>query len=306
LVAPSCYYLNAEREAGLQRLRDVLGEAVAAVCAGAGVAADRLTFAFFGLPAYGEVRADVPAIDAAVGAALGHDRFRCDNDMVCGWAGSLGGADGVNVISGTGSMTYGERGGARARVGGWGELIGDEGSGYWIGRRGLQAFSQMSDGRGTPGPLLDLLRDRLGLEVDVDLVDVVMNRWRGERARVAAVSRLVVEAARLGDGAAGAILSAAGEELAALVEATRRRLGYPDDEAVPVSYSGGVFAADEVRDAFAQRLAERSPAYRLQPPLFAPVVGAALYAAKLAGHPLDDAARARLRSASPKASSRRS
>ena len=44
---------------------------------------------------------------------LGHDRYRCDNDMVCGWAGSLAAADGINVVSGTGSMTYGERHGHR-------------------------------------------------------------------------------------------------------------------------------------------------------------------------------------------------
>ena len=297
LVAPSCYYLTAEPGTGLPRLRAVLADAVAAVCERAGTTPDRLAYAFFGLPTYGEVRADVPAIDAAVRAALGHDRFGCDNDMVCGWAGSLGGADGINVISGTGSMTYGERGGERARVGGWGELIGDEGSGYWIGARGLRAFSQMSDGRCPPGPLLDVLRERLALEADLDLVDVVTHRWRAERARVAAVCPLVVEAARRGDPCAGRILVDAGAELAALVDATRRRLGYADGETVPVSYSGGVFQADEVRGAFAAALAATAADYRLSEPLYPPVLGAALYAAKLAGAPLDDAARAALRSA---------
>ena len=296
LTAPSCYYLTAEPGTGLARLQEVLTEAVRSLCERAGTTADRLAYAFFGLPAYGEVRADVPAIDAAVRAAMGSERFACDNDMVCGWAGSLGGADGINVISGTGSMTYGERAGERARVGGWGELIGDEGSAYWIGRRALQAFSQMSDGRRRPGPLLDVLRGRLELAADVDLIDTVTHRWRGDRARIAALAPLVVAAARSGDAAAGEILDDAGAELAALAVATRRRLGYPDGEAVPVSYSGGVFGAEEVRRAFVRALAGRSAGYEVRPPLFAPVVGAALHAAQLAGRPLTEAARARLRS----------
>jgi N-acetylglucosamine kinase-like BadF-type ATPase len=213
---------------------------------------------------------------------------------VCGWAGSLGGADGINVISGTGSMTYGERAGVGARVGGWGELIGDEGSGYWIGVRALRAFSQMSDGRRPPGPLADVLRERLELIEDVDLIDLVNHQWRADRAKVAALSRLVVEAARRGDGDAAGILADAGAELARLVDATRRRLDYAADEPVPVSYSGGVFGADEVREAFASALAAAPEDYRLQPPLYPPVIGAALYAAKLAGEPLDDAARVAL------------
>jgi N-acetylglucosamine kinase-like BadF-type ATPase len=276
-------------------MRAVLAGAVSEVCDRAGTPADQLKYAFFGLPAYGEVRRDVPAIDAAVADAVGSDRFRCDNDMVCGWAGSLGGADGINVISGTGSMTYGERAGVRARVGGWGELIGDEGSGYWIGVRALRTFSQMSDGRRPPGPLADVLRERLELVDDVDLIDLVTHQWRADRARVAALSRPVVEAARRGDADAAAILADAGHELAALVEATRRRLGYGADEPVPVSYSGGVFGADEVRQSFAAGLASAPADYRLQPPLYPPVIGAALYAARLAGQPLAAAARAALR-----------
>ena len=41
-------------------------------------------------------------------------------------------------------MTYGERKGLGNRVGGWGEVFGDEGSGYWIGLRGLNAFTRIA------------------------------------------------------------------------------------------------------------------------------------------------------------------
>lgn len=293
--APSCYYLGSAAGEGVGRVARVLTEAVAALTGLTGTAPADVGYAFVGLPAYGEVSADVPALDAAPRAALGHDRYRCDNDMVCGWAGSLALADGVNVIGGTGSMTYGRRAGRGSRVGGWGEVFGDEGSGYWIGVQGLRAFSRMSDGRLPAGPLLDVLRAQLGLSADLDAVDVVLNRWRGSRREVAALAPTVVEAARRGDLVAAAVLDEAGAELARLVATTRQRLGFGADETVPVSYSGGVFGALEVLDAFRRHLAATAGPVDLREPVLPPVVGAALHAAQLAGTPLPTAAVARLR-----------
>lgn len=281
--APSCYYLDSSSGEGVSLVRRVLVEAVARICALAGIEPAEITAAFFGLPAYGEVTADLPLLDAAPQAALGHDRYSCGNDMVCAWAGSLGLADGINVISGTGSMTYGRRGDTGVRVGGWGEAFGDEGSGYWIGVRGLQAFSQMSDGRLPAGPLLTVLREELHLASDLDLVDLVLNRWRGSRRAIAALSRPTVQAARLGDVAARQVIRDAAGELVRLVDTTRTRLGFAPTEIVPVSYSGGVLTAPEVLLEFTNGLAALEPAYDLRTPLYSPVVGAAMYAAARAG-----------------------
>ncbi|MEV4414117.1 BadF/BadG/BcrA/BcrD ATPase family protein [Catellatospora sp. NPDC049609] len=282
---------------GVALVGRVLREGVAAVCAGAGVTPAEIGYAFFGLPAYGEVSGDVAALDAAPRDILGHDRYAVDNDMVCGWAGSLGGVDGINVISGTGSMTYGERAGRGLRVGGWGELFGDEGSAYWIAMRGLAAFSRMSDGRAPAGPLRDLLVEELHLAAELDLLDLVLNRWRGDRGKVASLSPLVARAATLGDETAARILVDAGHELALLVDTNRRRLGYAVDEQVPVSYSGGVFNAEGVLGPFRERLVSLHQGYDLRQPLYSPVIGAALHAARLGGEPLDARARQRLRSA---------
>jgi N-acetylglucosamine kinase-like BadF-type ATPase len=292
--APTCYYLGSGSTHGVELVSEVLGQAVPEVCARAGISPGEVDFAFFGLPAYGEVSGDLAALDAAPGGTLGHDRYRCDNDMVCGWAGSLALADGINVISGTGSMAYGQRGGRQARVGGWGELFGDEGSGYWVGLRGLRAFAQMSDGRIAAGPLLDVLRGHLGLAADLDLVDVVLNRWRGDRQQVAALSRPVVAAARLGDAAAGQILAGAAAELARLVDAARQRLGFSADDLVPVSYSGGMFSVSELLKVFPRELRATGGRFDLRAPQHSPVLGAALYAAQVAGTPLDPAAVDRL------------
>lgn len=293
-LAPSPYYFTE----GIALVARVLARGVEDVCRRAGVAPADVDHAFFGLPTYGEVGDDVAALDAAPRGVLGHDRYRCDNDAICGWAGSLGAADGINVVCGTGSITYGEKEGRRARVGGWGEVFGDEGSAYWIAVKGLNVFSRMSDGRLPAGPLHAMLREKLGLAGDLDLTDVVLNRWKGGRKEIAALCPTVCEAASAGDGEAAGILAAAAGELADMVGTTRRRLFFGPEERVPVSFSGGVFNAVALAAGFEAALAERYDGYELREPLYPPAVGAALYAAKLSGEPLDTTALGKLRAAS--------
>jgi len=288
----SAYYL----EVGMEGAADVLARGCAALFAAAGVTANDVAFAFFGLPAYGEDRAVQAQLDALPRAVLGHGRYLCDNDMVCSWAGSLACADGISVIAGTGSMAYGRIGGQGARAGGWGELFSDEGSAYWIARAGLALFSRMSDGRAPCGPLHGLLRTRLALQDDLDLCQVVYGDLKGERSKVAALSRLVSEAAALGDAQAAAIIESAALEVAALVDAVRGQLGVDSGTEVTVSYSGGLFGVDgPLRAPFARMLAASSAgAYRLMAPRLPPVLGAAVYAAHQVGIPLNPAALDRL------------
>jgi N-acetylglucosamine kinase-like BadF-type ATPase len=281
--ALSCYYLGE----GIDLVGRVLQQGIDEVCEKASLTPADIRYAFFGLPSYGEVSGDVPTLDAIPGEVLGHGRYACDNDTVCGWAGSLGGVAGINVVSGTGSITYGEREGKGARVGGWGELFGDEGSAYWISIKGLNAFSRMGDGRLPVGPLYEAMRAHLELGADLDLVDIVLNRWQGDRSEIAALSRVVAEAAEAGDECAALILTEAANELAGLVEATRRLLDFGPDEKVPVSYSGGVFNVRTLVEDFEAALGDLHEGYELRQPLYSPVIGAAIYAAKLAGEPLD-------------------
>jgi len=174
-------------------------------------------------------------------------------------------------------------------------LFSDEGSAHWIARAGLALFSRMSDGRVPRGPLHALMRERLALQEDLDLCQVVYGELKGERSKVAALSRLVAEAAALGDRQAEAIIEAAAAELAGLVDAVRGALGVAAGIEVAVSYTGGLFGADgPLREPFARALAARAGTYRLAPPRLAPALGAALYAARSAGTPLSAAALERL------------
>ena len=275
---------------GVESVTQTLAAGVDEICRKAGIPAEEIDFTVVGMPGYGEVSADLATLDAVPLKALGHDRYVCVNDMVCGWAGSLGASDGINVIGGTGSMTYGERQGFGVRVGGWGELFGDEGSGYWIATRGLNAFTRMSDGRLPRGPLHALLLERTGIAHDLDLIGLVLTDWQKERTRIAALSSTVAAAAEAGDPVAAGILKEAGAEFAGLVDATRVQLGYGPGDEVAVSYSGGVFRSESVLASFTAALDALYDRYDLRSPRYEPDVGAALYAAKVSGKPLAPAA----------------
>lgn len=262
---------------GLDALEETLADGVAAVLAEAALRADDLAFAVLGLSAYGEVGGDVSAIDAVPATVLGHDRYRCDNDVVVGWAGSLGGEDGINVVAGTGSISYGEWQGRRARAGGWGELLGDEGSGYWVGLRGLNAFTQMEDGRVPAGPLRDAVRERLG---DGEVLGIVGTLSRASRTTVAAFSRCVVAAADAGDSIAGSILEDGARELGALVRANRAALGVPAGEVVTLSYSGGMFSVPRYLQMFVDEIHRADTRCEVRAPAGTPVEGAALLAVR--------------------------
>jgi N-acetylglucosamine kinase-like BadF-type ATPase len=295
-TAPTSYYFNAAahpaaptRTEGFDVVERVLSQGVTDICGLAGIETSDIDAAFFGIPGYGEASGDIAQLDAVPGRVLGHDRYSCDNDMVCGWAGSLGGEDGINVISGTGSMTYGERNGTGHRVGGWGEFFGDEGSAYWVASQGLNAFSRMSDGRLARGPLYELLKRRLDVAADLDVVSLVIEKWAGNRSSIAALATTVCQAARDDEVAAG-ILSAAVAELVKLVETTRTLLDFTEHESVPVSYSGGMFSDEGFLALFIAALDGLPGKYDLQRPLLDPALGAAIYAAKRSGNPLSSSA----------------
>ena len=158
------------------------------------------SFAFLGLPAHGED-------SGRHRGARCHARRRFSRPIATAaattWSaagpGSLACADGISVIAGTGSMAYGEYAGRQARCGGWGELIGDEGSAYWIAREGMNLFSRMSDGRAARGPLHGLVRDRLGLANDLFLCSRIYGARADRRDAFAQFARLVHDAAQAGD-----------------------------------------------------------------------------------------------------------
>jgi N-acetylglucosamine kinase-like BadF-type ATPase len=293
----SAYYL----EIGLDSLRAMLARGIALTLQQAALTAGELTHAFFGLPSYGEDSGLLGELNTIASPTLEPTRYRCDNDMVCGWAGALAGKDGINMVAGTGSIAYGELAGRRARAGGWGELFSDEGSAYWIAREGLNLFSRMSDGRSLRGPLYERLRAHFELQTDLDLCAAIYGRNPTARSQVAQLSQLVAEAALAGDAQARDLFVAGVRELAVMVDAVRVRLDCPADMLLPVSYSGGMFKLTElVLEPFRAALRCSAHPYECVAPELPPACGAALYAAKTFGSPLTESALTAIKSAWPR------
>jgi N-acetylglucosamine kinase-like BadF-type ATPase len=277
------YYL----EIGLDGLREMLTRGIGHTLRGANVREEAVSYAFLGLPAYGEDSSLLPDLNDAPADALPHRRYSCGNDMVCGWAGALAGADGINIVSGTGSIAYGEFAGHNARAGGWGELFSDEGSSYWLAREGLQLFSRMSDGRSPRDSLYEHVRRHFSLQSDLDLCAALYGKSTAQRSQFAQLSRLVIAAAKDGDRAALALLESGARELADIVDAVRQQLPVPAAAGIPVSCSGGMFQPENgLREPFESQLRQRCDRYRFVAPLLPPDVGAAIQAAKCNGTPL--------------------
>jgi N-acetylglucosamine kinase-like BadF-type ATPase len=267
-------------QVGLDGVRQTFTEGFSALLEAARLAPAEISSGFFAIPAYGEDSRLLATLDKLPSALLPQERYRCGNDMVSGWCGAFAGADGVNVVAGTGSIAYGEFNGRSARAGGWGELFSDEGSAYWIAREGLNLFSRMSDGRSAPGPLLDIVRGHLKLSSDLDLCAAIYGDLAGARSDVAGFAPLMSEAQAAGDRQVEAIFARAANELVGLVLATRKSLGVPHEHSLPVSYSGGMFREPSpILQRFRNALTSGALPFTLAEPRFSPAVGAALYAA---------------------------
>ena len=183
-------------------------------------------------------------------------------------------------------MTYGQRAERRVRAGGWGELFGDEGFlAAGLAKSAAPAGVLANERRPDSGEIaLDVLHRTPRRPLQSRRRRRGLNRWQGNRRDISARCRQVVEAARRGDMVAARVLTDAAAELVLLVETTCRRLGFAAAEPVPVFYSGGVLS--HAPGVLVEGSSSISTASTTSERRGSPVIGAALYAAKLAGAPL--------------------
>ena len=253
----------------------------------AALASTDLTYAFLGLPSYGEDSATTAQMDLMPAKLLDVARYRCGNDMLCSWAGALACADGISVIAGTGSIAYGEYAGRMARAGGWGEIIGDEGSAYWIAREGMNLFSRMSDGRATRGPLYELVRARVGIAVDLDLCAQVYGEGVSSRSAFAAFAPLVPKRRAAATHKRRTSSVAARTSCFSAYVPCGKRCRFRTKSCCQSRTRGGVFQGGNLMlDAFRAAVTSARPPFVHQEPRYQPDIGAALYAAHLVGRRL--------------------
>src|SRR4051812_16191668 len=135
------------------------------------------------------------------------------NDALIALQAGIGDAPGIVIVSGTGSIAYGRNAhGEAARAGGWGHVLGDEGSGYFIGRLALRAVVRHADGRGRPTALTERLLGHFHATRAAELIQKIYHEDVGPRA-IAALATYVQQARDDGDVVATAILTRAADEL---------------------------------------------------------------------------------------------
>lgn len=252
-------------------------EAVDDAAAAAGVSAGRAECVGVGLAGVESAGLGGP-LTAALEEHVGAGRVFVTTDARIALAGASPGdpdGPGVVLIAGTGAIAYG-RGpdGTEARAGGWGPLLGDEGSGYAIARQGLAAVVRDLDGRGPQTAIRKLLfESERGVHTLEQLLAKVY-RSEGGAGDVAAYFPVVLKAAKGGDDEARRILGEAGKELALAALTVIRKL-HLEAESFPVSTVGGVFAAgDLLLGPLAAALHDVAPGARVGPPAYPPEVGA--------------------------------
>ena len=168
------------------------------------------------------------------------DTVQVGTDVEAAFFDAFGSGPGVLLIAGTGSIAWGRNEEGRVgRVGGWGEHLGDEGSGFAIGRDALRALLRSEDGRADPTSLKGSLLDYLGLDAPRDLVSWVSAATKGQ---VSALVPLVVQEARDGDKVAKGILSLAVAELQSHANGILEQLS-PWTEAPVLALHGGLVAS---------------------------------------------------------------
>lgn len=177
------------------------------------------------------------------------------------------GESGIILISGTGSVTLARaEDGSFLRAGGWGYLIGDEGSGYVVGSMGLRALAHAFDG-GPETALVDLLADSRQVSTAEDLIALVYE----EKVPLQKFAPLVIQAARDGDDVAVQIIADQTSRLAKQVRWLKSRCSTIEPQ---VALLGGLVNESYFRDALKEALLAELPGWRVIRPRNRPVVGA--------------------------------
>jgi N-acetylglucosamine kinase-like BadF-type ATPase len=188
--------------------------------------------------------ADRPASLALMAGVLGRLGFRhavrVTSDAMIALAAGAPDAVGIVLVAGTGSVAFGRDGERTARAGGWGYLLGDEASAYWLGLAAVRQGIRGLDGRGPESTLYERIRRQLGVETPQDLADWFYTQ-AAPRTAVAELAGVVEVAAREGDAGAEAILDLATDHLARAAAAVAAKLRFPGD--YPLILAGGTFRA---------------------------------------------------------------
>lgn len=189
--------------------------------------------------AAGAGRAEVAnALEKELTGRFAGARVRVVDDARIALRAAVPHGDGIVLIAGTGSIAYAEIGGASYRAGGYGYLLGDEGSGFSVGSSAVRVLMRSYDERAPRDAMLDALETRLGARSAQEVLSAVYDSPSAVTT-IASLAPIVLEHASAGERSATKIVQAAALELADLLKTIVRRADAGNRE-LPVSFAGGL------------------------------------------------------------------
>jgi N-acetylglucosamine kinase-like BadF-type ATPase len=224
-----------------------------------------------------------PTLERDVSRAFGLDHLYVINDVVAAWAVGTLCEPGIAVISGTGSHVFGvNAAGASWRTGGWGHVLGDEGSGYWLGLHGLKAALSYRD---ASGPATVLLEDALA-EYELDAIENLPTLFYGKPLTKDEVARFTIRverAAEDGDEVAARLFEQAGSDLAVQIRAAVDSLGLGPEPFVVALVGSVAHGSAILRERLEEHVTAFAPEAQFVVPELPPIAGSLLLAARAEG-----------------------
>lgn len=201
-------------------------------------------------------------------------RFKVESDARTALEGAFTGRAGIIVIAGTGSIVFGKDDeGNVHRAGGWGRLIGDEGSGYAIGREAFRALARIIDGRENGSRLVKLIGDVHRLRTQKEIINALYKKGFD----VASVVPLVLKAAEEHDAVAMRIVHNAADELLDIIAVVAKKMRPRGKVKLPLVFVGSLLTNDNVYSRLLPRkIQARLKWVEVRPPEGSPVKGAGL------------------------------
>jgi len=275
-------------QGGRERYQRAVGEAVHAAWAAAGLAPRPVEAIGVGLTGVEAKTPEAAIATEVLSTIVPAHQYDVQSDATIALLGAHHGHPGVVVLSGTGTIALGmDRHGRLARAGGWGWLIGDEGSAYAIGRAGLQAALYAFDGMGPPTALQDAFAHHFGITDMRDIKRIIFAPEFGAPG-FAALAPIVSKVAQEGDPLARHIIRRAGSALAREATAVIRCLDFGSEQ-VPIAPVGGAFDhVTGLRAAFTAAV-QACCACVVVPAMLPPVLGAVILALQKYGADVDQA-----------------
>ncbi|MBI4430035.1 MAG: hypothetical protein HY562_13055 [Ignavibacteriales bacterium] len=268
---------------GVERASDTLYGLIESCCTKAGVACEEVVAIVAGLTGAGRqsdkdrMREGFRAFAGQKGSDL--ESIIIESDARIALEGAFRGRPGIVLIAGTGSIAFAkDTQGTIHRVGGWGRMLGDEGSGYAIGRDGLNAVTKHLDGRGKPTLLTSLVAEKFGFTPQERIIAAVYR----ENFDIASVAPLVLETASKRDSLCVRIIDNAAEELykhARALTSQLKSLANKKGQRIPLTFIGSLAGGENMLSKLLKgRISAKLKRVKIVRPEASPAYGAVLMA----------------------------